>query len=196
MTSIQEAWASMIEDAGVNWIERYTKEFPLRILFPQMRRMLKQVQAQKGRFRMLDRALLKERIQEFNKMTADHQNDLEDITAGKVWGYSAIAVALKMRVDTYMVVSTLDKVCCPVCQIIHGHVFSVAQAVQEMTEVLARLHSGEDIVVDFPRTDALIDLTKEEIRERAYTPPFHPACRCEIMLLGSSTTRETDTAHY
>lgn len=84
----------------------------------------------------------------------------------------------------YMVSEELDDRTCPVCEMMHGKIFAVAEAKQKLDFVLS-LDDPNDLKVaaPWPKQDrgslkALRAMDTEELQARGWdTPPYHPNCR-------------------
>jgi len=95
-------------------------------------------------------------------------------------------------ITTYQVVATWDRRTCPVCKNIDGKIFDVPQAHAKMTEYLDIDPGNPEAIAEampFVRFSDVDNKSPKEVRAMGLTPPFHPRCRCDVVVLGTRTVR-------
>lgn len=111
------------------------------------------------------------------------------------YGFTAEARALGLK--EYQINEQLDARTCPVCRIMHGKKFKVADA-RAMLDIVTRVTDPEDLKMLQPwpkQTKAAVaDLkemtTEEMVNAGWHIPPFHPRCRGLLARVGKVPTLE------
>lgn len=110
-----------------------------------------------------------------------------------VWGFTAEAQAV--GVTRYRINGVLDGRICPYCRLVNGREFDVADARQRIVAALSatdpmalvELHPWPD--QSKASIKELAQLSNEELAARGYSvPPFHPWCRCFLILVENART--------
>ena len=109
---------------------------------------------------------------------------ISSLHTSRLSGYGFTAEANALGVDTYAISEQLDNRICPVCEVMHGKTFQVADA-RRLLDTALRVEDPEDLktIQPWPRQDkASVDRlrgmsTSELVSNKWNVPPFHPLCR-------------------
>ena len=110
------------------------------------------------------------------------------------WGFLVEADA--KGIVQYQVNEELDNRTCPVCQTMHGSVFTVQEALQRV-ERLVTVDDPDELksMAPFPKqtpdaVEELQNLPTEELQARGLdTPPYHPLCRGRVVQTSDPTVQ-------
>lgn len=117
---------------------------------------------------------------------------LTDVEVGRAWTRSAIELGYQNQVSEYMVIADMDNETCDVCLRLHGKTFLLAptrnKMINAMQQIVTKLKSPKGsveggFVFPFPKFEEVENNSPEQIRRMALVPPFHPLCRCDIVML-------------
>ena len=114
---------------------------------------------------------------------------IASLQASRLAGMGYVYEAEIVGVTTYRVSEQLDRRTCPVCKIMHGKQFSVADARQKLDTAI-RTTDPEDLktLSPWPKQDAqslkqLQEMSAEDLVGRNFqTPPYHPRCRGQLVV--------------
>jgi hypothetical protein len=184
--SIEEKWKKYLQQANMDHMEAFVTAFPERKINPELDRLVKIVETN-PRMRTVDKADLSQRIQMVSEKAENNLDQLSDIQTGRMWNWSALELAHQQGVVEYQVIAEIEDKAnppCDVCLRIHGKTFPVDVSRDKMT-VLIEMASGDKItrIDSFPQLEDVDNISSKEMRGMVLHPPFHPNCRCQIVLL-------------
>ncbi len=134
----------------------------------------------------------------FNNAVDGNMNALVDLganlTTSRMISYGFLQEASSVGILSYEVSAILDDRTCPVCEFIHGTVFTVEKALAQTTRVLNTTDPNElKSMAPFPGQSkaALAELREMSADDLAsegfHVPPYHPLCRCILVEVGRDT---------
>lgn len=120
-------------------------------------------------------------------------NMVASLHTSRVAAYGFTAEANALGMDEYQISEQLDRRTCPVCEIMHGRVFSVPAA-SAFLDVLTRTTDPEELTAmnPWPEQDAasleeLAGMSDDEIVASGWhVPPYHPYCRGLLVRVGKA----------
>lgn len=166
-------------------IQDHINGFPSNVLNPRIAELATQASLKEG-VRAVDRAELINRVNNIPSIPHANFDVTGDVEVARAWNKTAVAMMQGYAVADYQVISERDRKTCPVCQRIDGRCFSAQQAVNKMIEYDDITPGNVQAIRDlwrFPRMDDVDNVPPEAIRDLDLVPPFHPRCRCEVVLL-------------
>lgn len=166
-------------------IQDYINGFPSEVLNPRIAELATQATLKEG-VRAVDRAELINRVNNIPSIPHAQFDITGDVEVARAWNKTAVAMMQGYAVSEYQVISERDRKTCPVCQRIDGRCFSAEMAVNKMQEYDGITAGNVQAIRDlwrFPRMDDVDNVPPEAIRDLDLVPPFHPRCRCEVVLL-------------
>ena len=114
-----------------------------------------------------------------------------NLTTSRVIQYGFLSQHMKAGYDVYQVTEILDEKICPVCILMHGRVFKVANELERLRQVLLTQDVADlKQIRPWPKgdPDSLADLAQmsdDEVQARGWgTPPYHPNCRGTTVKVG------------
>lgn len=166
-------------------VSYFARNFPQQTLHPEVERLVGLAQEKEG-FRTIDRSILAERIDRIGAMPGRFIDGIADVEAGRAWQMTALQTAEAQNVTEYQIIAERDQVTCPVCEHIDGKVFSLQHGYRKMEQYFQLApDQAEDIasLFPFPRINDVDNVSPEQVRNLDLVPPFHPRCRCEMVML-------------
>ena len=133
-----DAWHKYSTEALSDHVAAFTKEYPDRILHPEVQRMIK-ITEMDEKERLLTKHALKERIRGIKDLPEKYFENVSDVYAGRAWAYTGIQMAHTHGVTEYQVIAQNDRRTCKVCSILDGKTFSVQQAYDNMNKFFTTL---------------------------------------------------------
>ena len=188
-----EAWAAYYHKAQMDHIKAFTEAYPERILHPQITRLVQLAETSPG-LRTIDRADLFRRIERVDQIGHQYFDNLSDVHVGRLWNFTALEMAHNASVTYYQVISQRDKRVCPVCNLLDGKTFGVQETWEKINGNLFPSEGKKDAnalaeaiqkAFPFPRVRNIDNLSPSQVAASGYFPPFHPLCRCQIVMLWS-----------
>lgn len=178
---VDDAFDLFIANALSDHIEAYLKEYPERVLHPEIIRLVELAEAS-DELRDVDKALLLERIKKIDTLGPNYVTNVADVNVGRAWTYSGLELAYQNEVEEYMWVAHLDdpnRPCSP-CTRLHGKRFNVLITRDKVLKVLAEKDPDKiSEIAPFPRVEDLDAKSPEEIMNGAHSPPAHNRCFAE-----------------
>lgn len=174
-------------------IQEYVNRFPSDVLHPRIRELATQASIKEG-VRAIDRGEMINRIQNIPAIPHAQFDITGDVEVARAWNKTAVAMMSGYVVSEYQVISERDKKTCPVCQRIDGRVFEAQRAIEKMQEYDNVTPGNLDAIRElwkFPRIDDVDNVPPEQVHGLDLVPPFHPRCRCEVILLHSRFSGST-----
>jgi hypothetical protein len=115
------------------------------------------------------------------------------LTTSRLISLGFLQQAADDGVTQYQVTEVLDDRTCPVCQFMHGKIFSVAGQHSRALQALGTDDPADlKVIAPWPGQSggdlaALKDLTLDEMQDAGYgSPPYHPGCRGFLVMAGSA----------
>jgi hypothetical protein len=111
--------------------------------------------------------------------------NLGDVYAGRAWQGTTISLAHEKGFDQYQVIAVTDKLTCPVCSRLDGRTFKVEKSYDKFDTYLHTQGNVDKIIslFPFPRVADVDNKSPAQIGVSGWMPPFHPKCRCEMVML-------------
>jgi len=153
-------------------IQAFLEKFPGKTVHPEIERLVKIVETN-PRMRDTDRVTLIERIVKFYEKYDKMLELMDDVRIGRAWTDIAIGMGKENGIKEYMSVAEFDERICLVCLKLHGQIFPIEGALEE----------GEAEERPFPEYENISGLAPEKISMMKLRPPYHPGCRCNIVVL-------------
>jgi len=178
-----------LAEALADHIQTFMETYPNRILHPEIERLVEIVETNPA-MRTIDKVALRDRLKDISKMPERYFTNVADVHAGRMWNFSGLQMMQATGITTYQVVATWDRRTCPVCKNIDGKIFDVPQAYAKMTEYLDIDPGNPEAIAEampFVRFSDVDNKSPKEVRAMGLTPPFHPRCRCDVVVLGTRT---------
>lgn len=184
---------------GLLQLISFIEEYPERLLLPNLERINVLFELPPS-VREVNFTKLSQRVLNFQAKTQVYLAQLTDVFAARQWHFTGLKLMHLNKVAQFQIIAQMDKVTCPVCQRLHGRIFSVVKAIKKMEEFLALKDPDKmSEFYKFPRVNrkawrawieaqkAVIDdidnKTQAQIEKLNLMVPFHGRCRCEIVAL-------------
>ena len=129
-------WLEFMQGASMVHVENFIEIFPERILLPEVEKLTKLFEINPST-REIDLFVLKERLAKFPNRPAHYFDNLSDIYVGRQWRFTGLEMMWETGFSSYQIISQGDKKTCPVCQRLHGRIFSVPLAKAKMDTFLS-----------------------------------------------------------
>ena len=117
------------------------------------------------------------------------------LTTSRLISLGFLDQAMQSGMDQYQVTEVLDDRTCPVCQYMHGKIFSVAAQHSRVMQALGVDDpAASKTIAPWPGQSSedmkeLRGMSLEEMQDAGYgSPPYHPGCRGFLVPLGSVDT--------
>jgi len=181
----QADWDRLVETSLTNHMELFTREFPDRILGPEVERLVN-LFVSRAETDIAAIATVQERIRRLDQMLSGYLYDLTDVTVGRAWNFAGINMAYDTGVVRAMIVAILDALTCQVCVRLHGKRIDVAAMYNRANAFLNADYANATDVASgwpFPRIADVDNVSPRIIEARGYLPMFHNKCRCDIVFL-------------
>lgn len=165
----QESWQRYLRSARMDHVQDLIIRYPDKKVVPEIQRLVKIVETNPN-MRDVDRSWLSDRI---DKVVLGFDGGLEsmsDVEVGKLWTNTALELGKQSKINEFMVVAEMDDRTCDVCFRMHGTVIALEDVDMEGTE-------------DFPEVEDIDNISAEERGKLGLRPPFHPNCRCDVVML-------------
>lgn len=119
-------------------------------------------------------------------------NMVSSLHTSRVSAYGFTAEAMALGLEEYQINEQLDSRTCPVCRMMHGKRFKVAEA-RRLLDVVTRVTNPDDLKALQPwpgqskgALEEMKGMTSEELVTRGWhIPPFHPGCRGLLARVGT-----------
>ena len=130
------AWFAFMQEVNEDHIEKFINAFPSRILLKEVDRLTKLFEINPNA-RTIDKAELFDRLKRFPQKSRRYWNNVADVYVGRMWHFTGLEMMWEEGVNQYQIISQGDKATCPVCQRLHGHIFSVVTGKKKMDKFLS-----------------------------------------------------------
>jgi len=178
-----EDWERFLLEANLDHVAAFVAEYPGRILHPEIRRLVEIVE-QNPEMRLVDKAVLTDRIRAISEKGAAYFENMVDVQVGRLWTQTGLQLGANRGATTYMSVAVGDVRTCPVCQRLDGKTFNVGRAMDRIERALSLTGAAEiAAATPFPTEEELDNKSPEQVRNAGFFPPYHGSCRCDVVMI-------------
>lgn len=182
----KSAVKSYLFKASMSHLASFVLSYPNRILEPEIQRLVTIVETNPS-MRSIDRYDLTQRLDKIVGLGSSYFSGLSDVQIGRVWTWTALKLGQEQKREKYQVIAELDNKTCKVCFRLHGKDFYLEPALRKLDEIVKEGNemTPEELAdeIPFPKISDIDNMTREELMESGFEPPFHNNCRCDIVLL-------------
>jgi len=131
-------WNRFSAEALSDHMAAFTKEYPDRILHPEVSRLV-EIAEKDVKEGLIPKHALAERLNRVKDLPEKYFDNVSDVYAGRAWTYTGVQMAQAHGVTEYQVVAQMDRRTCQVCNMLNGKTFSVQQAYEKMNKFFTTL---------------------------------------------------------